>query len=61
MYVSLSDGLELYDGWDWWVPLDWSDYEKYFADVNGDGSINIMDALLVAQYSVGIVDTLSCN
>ena len=31
-------------------------FDRY-ADVNGDGSIDIIDALLVAQYYVGLIDT----
>jgi len=30
-------------------------------DVNCDGIVNIVDALVIAQYSVGLVDTLGCT
>lgn len=30
--------------------------EKFYADVNGDGSANIIDARCIAQLTVGLVD-----
>ncbi|MBQ4597035.1 MAG: hypothetical protein IJB12_01370 [Methanocorpusculum sp.] len=33
-----------------------SDTDKFYGDVNGDGSIKVVDALMIAQYTVGILD-----
>jgi hypothetical protein len=39
-----------------------ANFDAGAADTNGDGSINILDALLIAQYYVGLISSLpGCN
>lgn len=35
-------------------------FDKAAADVNGNGSVDISDALVLAQFYVGIIDKLAC-